>query len=63
MSGAAGDDLSPVEIARKLRRYGHLMPMAGAHFIDKVQSGSPPFVGCGRSGGCASGGTAAPGLA
>jgi ADP-ribosyl-[dinitrogen reductase] hydrolase len=42
MGGAAGDDLSPIEMARKLRRYEHLMPMAGAHFIDKVQSGSPP---------------------
>jgi ADP-ribosyl-[dinitrogen reductase] hydrolase len=42
MSGAAGDDLSPIEMSRKLRRYGHLMPMAGAHFIDKVRSGSPP---------------------
>jgi ADP-ribosyl-[dinitrogen reductase] hydrolase len=42
MSGAAGDDLPPVEMARKLRRYGHLMPMASAQFIDKVQSGSPP---------------------
>jgi ADP-ribosyl-[dinitrogen reductase] hydrolase len=41
MSGAAGDDLCPLEMGRKLRRYGHLMPMAGAHFIDKVQSGSP----------------------
>jgi len=41
MSGAAGDDLDPEEMDRKQRRYAYLLPMASAHFIDKVQSGSP----------------------
>ncbi len=47
MSGSAGDDLDPVSMARKVRRYEYLLPSPSQQMIEKMQSGSPPSPGGG----------------
>lgn len=42
MSGSAGDDLDPVTMVRKLRRYNHLLPTVSEQMAEKMQSGAPP---------------------
>lgn len=41
MSGAAGDDLDPAEIAAKMREHEHLLPGAPAALVVKMAGGTP----------------------
>jgi len=50
MSGSSIDDSDPVEIARKLRAYAHLLPPASPTMIGKMLSGQPDGGGALRSG-------------
>lgn len=41
MSGSAGEDLDPDEIANKIERYSYLLPAASPELISKMQSSQP----------------------
>lgn len=50
MSGPSIDDSDPVEIARKLQAYAHLLPPASSRMTAKMLSGSPDAGGAVRGG-------------